>query len=63
MAGGLAFIMYSLDAAIRAEENAKGNMASVLTGCAFLFLGFVMAAAAKQSDTRCSVPDAASNFD
>jgi hypothetical protein len=52
LAGGLAFIMYSLDGAIRTEENAGGNMARVLTGCAVLFLGFVMAAAARQSDTR-----------
>src|SRR5438309_10765187 len=52
LAGGLTFIMYSLDAAIRTDENASGNVGKVLIGCAVLFLGFVMAAAARQSDTR-----------
>jgi hypothetical protein len=52
LAGGLTFIMYSLDAAIRAEENASGNIGKLLTGCAVLLLGFLMAAAARQSDTR-----------
>ena len=52
LAVGLAFVIYSLDAAIRTEENTGGSMARVLTGCAVLFLGFVMAAAARQSDTR-----------
>ena len=52
LAGGLAFIMYSLDAAIRAAENVDGNMAGVFAGCAVLCIGFVVAAAARQSDTR-----------
>jgi len=52
LAGGLAFIMHSLDAAIRIEENTGQNAGRLLTGCVVLFLGFVVAAAARQTDVR-----------
>ena len=52
LAGGLAFVMYSLDAAIRIEENAGQNAGRLLSGCVVLFLGFVVAAAARQTDVR-----------
>jgi len=50
LAGGLAFILYALDASIRTEENSSGNLSRVITGCAVFFFGFVIMAAARQSD-------------
>jgi hypothetical protein len=62
LAGGLAFIMYSLDAAIRIEENAGQNVGRLLTGCVVLFLGFVVAVvAARQSRTSAGYIHAAAN--
>lgn len=49
LAGGLGFIIYSLDAAIRAEERVGGNSGRVLTGCAVLFFGFMIAVAARRA--------------
>jgi hypothetical protein len=52
LAGGLAFIMFSLDAAIRAEDDAGGNPVRLLTGCAIFCFGCAITAGAKQSGTR-----------